>query len=550
MSNDFDIGERVFDRRGLLRGGAAFAGGMAGVLAYARSAAGAPAASLARAAKGDSVIYGGLLKSLPRGGKLEILMGSGQGDTNTLNWFLVDVAAAAWLSYPAHDFLEYYDQSGNLVPSLAQSVEVLDGRHLRYTLRDARFHNGRPVIAKDVRQTFEWVQDPANKATKSALLTGVKVRVVSNRVLILELPQPNAGFRAAIPQFPVLPIETISRQPSHPIGCGPFIFKQWVRGAYVDYVRNPHYWNPDAPRLDSLRLRSFSDQSSAAATFLSGSGDFLSVVPTAQLDAFRSLAQQGKIAMPAVFTFISFVLLNVHRKPFDDVRVRQAVAKAIDRQQIIKLALGGIGRPAWILGGFPGNPFYDPTIRYDRDVNGAKALLKAAGFPNGFDAGDVLPFPQEPIPSIAEVVQSNLADVGIHFNLKVVDVPTVVDVIVNKRDYGIYITGWLSQADPTTVLDAIFATSAGATLGNEYSNPQVDQLLQQARTTYNLAARKRLYSQVMRILFVTDVAAVPTVEVGNPYAFRPTTNGRQYSPGRPSTLYWRYPIASTKKKGT
>ena len=490
----------------------------------------------------SNVIYGELYPDLPRGGSLEI--GITQ-ISDSLHILATTEGATSWQADPAHDFLERYNHKGELVPSLAESMEVVDDTTLRYVLRSARFHNGREVTADDVRQTVEWVQDPANGSGRASVYEGVEVEVEDDRTLLLRLPEPDAGFRHNLPRLPVVPIEAIDSQAEAPVGCGPFVFKEWVRGSYINYDRNPDYWNPEAPRLDSLRITTLADTQAAASSFLAGELDFVEGIPVGLASEFSARADAGDINVATIFPGWVFIGFQNEREPFDNTAFKRAINLALDRTAIATAFGGPLGAEPISVGPVPPNsPWFPSDLTVERNVEEARSLMAEAGFENGY-SGPPLVLRIEQWAGSADagvVAQSNLAEIGIDIQLEVTDSATYVDRR-ESGDFDMYLSGWFMAPDPAFVLDSLFITGASSNSWR-YSNEEVDSLLEEARTILDDDERRRkLYHRAIEITFIEEPAMLAVCTEPNFYAYVTTTNGDQYRPD-PGPLF-HYPIAST-----
>jgi peptide/nickel transport system substrate-binding protein len=486
------------------------------------------------------VIYGDLYADLPYGGSLE--MGQTQL-ADTLNILVNTLGAISWQADPAHDFLERYDHRGDLVPSLAESMEVVDDITLRYVLREARFHNGRAVMSEDVRETISWVQDPDNGSARATAFEGVTVEVEDERTVILKLPQPDAGFRHHLPRLPIIPIEEVDSQAEKPIGCGPFIFREWVRDSHVEYERNEEYWNPAAPRLDTLRIRTLSDTQAAASSFLAGDLDFVEGIPVGLGEDFRARADSGEFKVDTFFPGWVFVAFQNERDPFANPLVKRAMSLAVDRAAVAQAFGGSLGSQPISTGPLaPSHPWFPADLEMARDTDGAQQLLRDAGFPNGFS--DVVLRAEEyaGTPDAAVVLQANWADVGIDVEIEVTDSATYVE----RREAGnfdMYLSGWFVTPEPAFVLDGMFTTGASSNYW-KYSNRELDQLLAEAKTILDDDDRRSdLYHRAMEIAFLEDPGMIALCTEANLFAYRNSTNGDQYRPD-PGPLF-HYPIAAT-----
>jgi peptide/nickel transport system substrate-binding protein len=424
-------------------------------------------------------------------------------------------------------------------------VEVVDDTTLRYVLRPAKFHNGRDVGADDVRQTVEWVQDPANGSARASVYEGVEVEVEDDRTILLRLPQPDAGFRHNLPRLPIVPIEEVGSQAEAPIGCGPFIFREWVRGSHIDYDMNPDYWNSEAPRLDTLRIRTFADTQAAASSFLAGELDFVEGIPVGLATEFDARAQAGDIDTGTIFPGWVFIAFQNEREPFNNTAFKRAISLALDRSAIATAFGGPLGAQPLSVGPLaPNHAWFPADLTIERNLDEARRLMADAGFADGYTGQQlVLRIEQwAGSPDAGVVVQANLAEIGIDIQLEVTDSATYVDRR-ESGDFDMYLSGWFMAPDPAFVLDSLFITDASSNSWR-YSNEEVDELLTEARTILDDDERRReLYHRAIEIVFVEEPAMLAMCTEPNLFAHVTTTNGDQYRPD-PGPLF-HYPIAST-----
>jgi peptide/nickel transport system substrate-binding protein len=472
----------------------------------------------------SGVIYGDLLPTLPRGGAIDI---SFFQEPPTLDILVNTLGAISIAADPAHDFLERYDHNGALTVSLAERLEFVNPTTYRYTLRKAKFHNGRAVVAEDVKNTVDYIKDPKVGSVRAAVFEDVTVKVIDDRTLEVKLARPDRGLRHHLPRMPIIPIEEKGKLAERPVGCGPFRFKEWVKNSHVSHERNPDYWNPDAPRVDSLRYSFRADQPAAAQAFLAGENDFLYAVSSAFVPRFLELPESQMRTVKTVGGF-SFIGFNNKATPFDDPAVRRAWERAIDRQAMAR-ASSSLSTPVSTGPLAPGNPLYPADLDRPRDVEQAKSLLTGK---SNLDTKVMVI--DEATEAIGQVLKSNLAEAGVEIELERVDVATYVDRRVSGN-YTAVISGWFTHVEPGVVLDVLFQTDAPSNYWN-YSNPRVDRLLARGRGEFDTEKRKQLYHDVMRTAFVEDAGMIAVCTETFLHGYRPYTNGHQYRPD-PNALF-------------
>ena len=528
-------------RHALLQGMGAVGAAAAAAMLIPQSSASAAgrglAASSAPPAAAQDIIYGDLYPTLPRGGAL--VVGTTEQVPNTLDVLRDALGATGWNAAPAQDWLEHYDHKSRLVPSLAQSVEVVDDTTLRYTLHDAQFHTGDPVTSESVKDIFEWVLDEANGSHLRDRFVGVTIEPESASTFLFKLDEPNAGIRGSLPRLPIMPVEFAGNGETS-VGAGPFIFDGWERGSFVDYRINPDYWTDEAPRVDSLRIRHFADSTSGTQTFLAGEMDYLYPASFPEFEVLKQRVDAGEFQMVVTEPGYCYIVPNAERQPFDNPAVRQAVMYALNRQRMAEVGFGGpegVGRvlefPV-----VPEHPFFPGDLSIGQDVEKAKSLLASAGLADGFSATMISPdFTY--FSAIATLAQQDLAEIGIDLDLVILDISSLIDRAISQSDFDLCVLG--NALDPE--LAAVVLPMLGTGNYFNYSNPDVDAAIRRGQMTFDDAERAAAYHEVFDLAVVQDAALITVTNEPLINVFRNTTNGTDYKPD--PLAIWHWPVAST-----
>jgi peptide/nickel transport system substrate-binding protein len=313
-------------------------------------------------------------------------------------------SAAGWVMYttsPCYNALVRYAEldSDKIIPDLAESYEVsADGKAYTFNLRKGvKFHDGKPFTAEDVKFTFDVMRDPPKGyvSVRANMLDAIEsIVIVDPHVVRFQLKRRSPSLIANLASgwMMVLPKHILEKGPMKDIivGTGPYKFKEYKRGVSIELVRNTEYHMPGRPYLDGIKFFVIPDDNTAYNYFRSGKLD--EWVPGSSVARTREKELAGKAYLQATPSTSALSLtFNAKEKPFDDIRVRQAICLAINRQEALGIAFGGEGTP----GGFqmPGKwalpkaqldsiPGYGPFK--ESNLAQAVALLKDAGFPNGF----------------------------------------------------------------------------------------------------------------------------------------------------------------------
>jgi peptide/nickel transport system substrate-binding protein len=426
-------------------------------------------------------------------------------EPNTFDPHLTTGRASESFMSNVFDGLTLHDQEGKLIPGLATSWETLDDLTWEFKLREGVvFHNGEPFNADSVKFTLDRVLEPERNATIRPLLENItEVEIVDDYTVIIRIAEPDLMLPARIAELygSMMPPQYVQENGDeyialNPIGTGPYIFKEWVKDDHITLVANDNYWG-DPPSVQEIQFRIIKDNGTRVAALLSGEVDIINGVPIAQESVVRSYP--GVKSVPVSVPRIYYVSLDVRKPPFDDVRVRQAVNYAIDRQAIVDSLFAGFGVPAAVnypraSWGF--NPDLEP---YPYDPEKAKELLAEAGYPNGFDTEfDTFVGRLPAHDTIAQAVVSQLADVGINAKVNAFEfgvfserrigdqhAPMFIYSIGDWALEPVWMFGWLTQGQA----------------GHYWSPPEWEDLLSELSRTYDPQARIPLYHQVQDMLY-------------------------------------------------
>jgi peptide/nickel transport system substrate-binding protein len=389
------------------------------------------------------------------------------------------------------------DRQSRVQPLLAESWTVSDDRRTyRFKLKEGvTFHDGAPFGAADVAFSFARAAalDSTN-ALKGLIFAGIEtIETPDPATAVLRLKEPNAlllyflGWADAAIFSPASAAETKTK----PVGTGPFRFVRWVKGDRIELQRFEAYQG-EKPPLRSVVMRYIPDPSAAAAAVLSGDVDAFPNFPAPEvLPQFRN---DPRFAVEIGATEGETILaMNNGRKPFDDVRVRRAVAHAIDRKALIEGVYVGQVAATPIGSHFsPLHPAYvDLTSAYPHDVAASKALLAAAGYPDGFSARLTLPPPSYARRG-GEILAQQLAAVGIKVAIEPVQFAQWLENVFRNKDYDLTL---ISHTEP---LDIDIYSRPNYYF--DYRNPRFDALIERVKETPEETARNRLYAEAQRIL--------------------------------------------------
>ena len=345
--------------------------------------------------------------------------------------------------------LTRFAPDGTILPALAESWEIApDGLSWVFHLQDGvAFHDGTPFTAEDVVFTLDRARAPESTNAQKQLFAGInEVTAIDDATVEIGLDAPNGSllFNLAWGDAVIVSPASAETNATNPVGTGPFEFSQWVQGDRVELVRNADYWGEPA-QLDKVAFKFISDPTAAFSAMMAGDIDAFPNYP-----APENLAQFE--ADPRFQVIVgstegeTILAMNNAREPFDDLRVRQAVAHAIDRQATIDGAMFGYGTP---IGSHfaPHHPAYvDLTALSPYDPEKAKALLAEAELPDGFQTTLTLPPPAYARRG-GEIVASQLRAVGIEAQIVNVEWAQWLEQVFKGKDFGLTIVSHTEPMD-------------------------------------------------------------------------------------------------------
>jgi peptide/nickel transport system substrate-binding protein len=432
-----------------------------------------------------------------------------------------------------------------VVPVLAESFEPNDDfTSWTITLRpDLVFSDQTPFDAEAVRVNWERIKDPANRSPAAGTAATIAtLTVVDELTLEAALVQPNAAFPNAVSRtalnYVASPAAIASGHDlaNQPIGAGPFLLESWTRDDRMELVRNPDWFDAPRPYLDRLTIRVVTDPTQRADTFATGDADgyYITAQEHADLGIERRDAELVSVQLSSGFS----VLFNNTVPPFDDPRVRRAIAMGFDRDVTTDIGYPGqVGTHNYTL---EATPFYtEDAALPPYDPEGAQALIDEVVA----ERGEPITFtlwgttnPQNT--SLREFIQTSLNQLdGIEVETEGLDSPTFVPRIL-QGDFEVTTWGY-PWRDPEPLLYTNFHSGLPSNLGR-YSNPDVDAAFEAGRASTDLDERAAAYSEMFTI-FAEEIPYIPVVDPVQGYVLAAEIQGGQvYEDGTLRTdLIWR-----------
>jgi peptide/nickel transport system substrate-binding protein len=411
-------------------------------------------------------------------------------------------ATATVVFYNVQEALVKVDRHGKLVPWLAERWNTSDNKNYTFFLkRGVRFHNGREMRAADVKFVFDRALNPETKhpAVKQYEVIG-DIIVKDDYTITFALKSTNANFLWTMARqgSVIYPREAVETLKSEPIGTGPYKLNEWVRGDRIVLVKNGDYHVKGLPKIDRVTLRFIPDANAALAALKAGDVDASMFglgpehVPDLQKDP-RFQVIVGETTNDVIMS------MNNSKKPFSDVRVRRAITHGINKPDVVKGAMFGLGR---VLGTNvdPLNPYFvDMSGAMPYDPAKAKKLLAEAGYPNGFET--VLKVAPQYYYTVrtGEVLADQLQKIGVKIKIEQIEWGQWLSRVWKDADYDLTIIGHAEAWD--------IANYANPKYYFRYDSAEFQKLFQESEVTVDDKARRELYVKMQKKL-VEDAPVV------------------------------------------
>jgi len=408
---------------------------------------------------------------------------------------------------------------GDLTPAVAENYTVSEDRlTYTFTLREGvKFHNGDTVTAEDVVYSI----NRCAAATETGIVQVEAFSVIQNiaavdeRTVTITIAEPSNEFLSYL-TVAVLPSD-YDKQDTAPIGTGPFKFVSRAAQDSMVLEKFDEYWGTPA-NLDKVTLKIIENADSLMMSLQSGAIDLCSHLTSTQV---AQLGDDFNVA-EGTMNLVQAMYLNNAEKPFDDVRVRQALCYAVDKQAIIDIAFDGYGSP---IGSsmYPAfGKYFDDSLTnyYTKDVDKAKALLADAGYPNGFEMTITVPSNYKPHMDTAEVLVQQLAEIGVKATIQPIEWESWVSDVYVGRQFQSTVVGVDASTMTARALLERFTSTYGKNFIN-YNSADYDALFQQVLSSSDDAEQTALYKQMEANLtenaanvYIQDLADLVAVRKG------------------------------------
>jgi len=408
--------------------------------------------------------------------------------------------------------LKYKPDTTELTGDLATSWDMSqDGLTYTFKLRqDVEWQKGfGHFTANDVKASFDRLRAPETKSPFAGAISMLKeVQVADDYTVKFILSEPYAAFPQLLTDYRVGPIVNVKAVQQYgqdyawnPIGTGPYQFDSGTPKQEAVIVANPTYFGPQPP-IKKIITRTVPDQNAEVVGLENGQYDMLLAAPDDPAVVDR-LAKEGYTLNKFSRNLPEVLLMNLTVAPFDNLQVRQAIAYAVDRQQLIDLAWPGFGTPWYspVPDGFVGTTTDVP--HFEHDVSKAKQLLSDAGYPNGVDV-TLNVYDVQKLAS--DVLSEQLKQVGIRVTEEVLDQPTFIGRVVQNQGINFSLHCCQRQPDADIILSDMFSPKYRGAI--YISHADLESELHAARTELDPAKRQQMYVDLQKKI-INDVDMIP-----------------------------------------
>jgi glutathione transport system substrate-binding protein len=401
-----------------------------------------------------------------------------------------------------------FDKDMKMIPVLAESYDVSkDG--LVYTVKlrkGVKFHDGTDFNAAAVKANFDRVTNPDNHLKRYGLYSNIaKTEVVDDYTARITLKTAFSAFlnNLAHPSGVMISPTAMAKYgkdiSANPVGTGPFKFVEWNRTDFLKVAKFDGYWRKGYPKVDTITWKPVVDNNSRAAMMQTGEAHFTFPVPYEQADTLKAKPELEVVAAPSIV--IRYLSMNTQQKPFDNVKVREAIAYAINKEALAKVAFNGYAFPA--PGVVPEGVEYSVKIGvWPYDVAKAKKLLAEAGYPNGFETELWSAYNHSTAQKVTQFLQQQLGQIGIKAKITLLEAGQRVEKVESWQDPAtapvrLYYVGWSSSTGEAdwAIRPLLASSSFPPSLFNTayYKSDKVDGDIKSALATTDKTEKAKFY---------------------------------------------------------
>lgn len=448
------------------------------------------------------------------------------GDPAGLNPALTTDAISMPLGSLVYEPLVRFGSGFIVEPNLAESWTISsDGLTYTFNLVEATWQDGEPFTSEDVKFTLAEISPKYAPQFAAAAKRIKEIRTLGDRKVEITLTAPYGPFLGSLTaerNAQILPkhifegtdVTTNPASLTSPVGTGPFVLKEWVRGSHLTFEKNPHYWRKGRPYLDRVIARIIPAAAQRSLSLRAGEVDYVEAYffPLGDIPTFKG--DDRFVLFEAAFPASDVIVINTKRPPLDRPEVRQALLQAIDREYLTAAAYFGTGAPAksaidsrleWAA-----DPAVDYTKLYPYDADAANAKLDAAGIERDgsgvrFTIDLLIDATKPELPQIAEALKQYWAAIGVKVEIVGVERAVMVSKLYGEYDYGAALRTYDTGGDPAAGVARLYTTDSidparKFNNASQYSNPEVDSLFIKGQNAATVEERAKYYKEVAQIL--------------------------------------------------
>lgn len=399
--------------------------------------------------------------------------------------------------------LVLYDEQGAIIPGLAESWELSEDR-LTYTFHlrdDVVFHNGKPMTSEDVLYSYDMLSGlTSGEPLSSRFAVVTELEAPDDYTFVMTISEPNAAFIQST-RVAVLP-KGYEEQATAPVGTGPYAFVEYVPGQKVVLEKNEDYYEESRmAQIDEAEFYIMTDESSIIMALQSGQLD----AGTVYADSADYITGDFEV-YSAPQNMVQLWALNNTVEPFDDVRVRQALNYAVNKQEIIEGVFAGYATELYSNFSPMMGLYYNDELSevYTTDIEKAKELLKEAGYEDGFELTITVPSNYQKHMDTAQVIIEQLKQINVKATIEPKEWAAWLEDVYTNAQYETTIVGLTGKLDPNEVLGR-FVSDFGKNFV-KYNNPEFDALIEEAKSASD-EERIELFKECQKVL-TEDAASV------------------------------------------
>lgn len=424
-------------------------------------------------------------------------------DVTSLDPHVGKETAAVGVTCNIFDTLLTVDANNQPQPSIAESWEKVDDLTWTFKIRqDVTFHDGSKLTAEDVKFSLDRAIASPYVSYIVDFIASVTVDDEYSITIVTKNPYAPILSNLAVPFSAIIPKAAVEADEKgfqlNPIGSGPYKFVEWKQGEYVKLTANPDYFN-GAPKTQNLQMRVILEGAQRNIALETGEIDIAYDIAPNDISKVRENESLQLYEGPSLSTY--YLGLNMKKEAFANEKVRQAISYAIDRQAIIEGIAYGAGESAPSLIPTVAFGFSDKAKYYEYDLEKAKALMKEAGYENGFNARLLVNDNQTRV-EVCQVLQSQLKEIGINIEIDVMEFGSFIEATSAGQHDMAYFAWTCSTSDADYTYYSLLHSSQQGAPGNRsfVDDAKVDELVEKGRSTIDPEERKAIYDELEEYL--------------------------------------------------